>query len=105
MLFLSSFMGIVVGDLMWLQALQLIGARACILLGALQPCVAAVVGSVYLGQPLRPRLTLGVCLTSTGLALAHIGRTVHFRAAVLQAARVLWRSTREMNARFLEQLV
>ena len=80
MLALSSFLGIVVGDLLWLQALSMIGARACILLGAMQPCVAALAGLVWLGQPLRPRLAFGTLLTSAGLVIAHLGRTASLRA-------------------------
>lgn len=100
MLAVSSFIGIVVGDAMWLQALSLIGARACILLGALQPCVAALAGGVFLGQPLHARLLLGTALTSTGLVAAHLGRTASLRAMGRRLATRL----ATLNDEWIEQL-
>ena len=100
MLAVSSFMGIVVGDAMWLQALSMIGARACILLGALQPCVAALAGAVFLGQPLHARLLLGTALTSTGLVVAHIGRT----ASLCAMANLLTARLAALNNDWIEQL-
>jgi drug/metabolite transporter (DMT)-like permease len=93
MLLLSSFLGIVVGDLMWLQALQLIGARACIMLGALQPGVAALVGAVYLGQPLGSRLALGLGLTTAGLLLTQSSGVVPGLFGALERAALGLRSS------------
>ena len=100
MLAVSSFIGIVIGDAMWLQALSLIGARACILLGALQPCVAALAGAAFLGQPLHARLLLGTGLTSIGIVAADLGRTASLRAMVRRLATRLT----ALNDTWMDQL-
>ena len=52
MLVLSSILGIVVGDVLWLQALKLLGSRLCILMSTLQPVLSVLAGVVFLQQPL-----------------------------------------------------
>ena len=70
MLVLSSFLGIVVGDLLWLRALQLLGARMTILQATLQPLLAALAGAIFLGQPLAPSTGIAIAAVCSGLALA-----------------------------------
>ena len=70
MLVLSAFLGVVVGDLLWLQALKLLGARLTILMSTLQPLLAALAGAVFLKQPLAPSAALGIAAVCSGLALA-----------------------------------
>ena len=47
---MSSLLGIVIGDSLWLWALGALGAEQTILLTALQPFLAAMVGWAMLGQ-------------------------------------------------------
>jgi drug/metabolite transporter (DMT)-like permease len=72
----SSILGIVVGDVMWLQSLQMLGTRRVMLLGTLQPLFAMVAGSLLLGQPITatPYTSLGVVVTCAGLALSAVGK-------------------------------
>ena len=72
MLVLSSFIGIVVGDVLWLQALKMLGAELVILLNAFNPSMGAVVGIVFLGQRMTAQLWLGVILTSIGVTASQL---------------------------------
>jgi len=73
---LSSVLGIVLGDVMWLSAFQILGLRAVVLLGTLQPLLAMLAGAALFGQPITstPYTTLGVFTTCAGLALAALGK-------------------------------
>ena len=70
MLLLSSILGIVVGDVLWLQALQMLGAEKVILLNAFNPTLGALVGIVSLGQTMTLSLWGGILLTSAGVTAA-----------------------------------
>ena len=70
MLVLSAFLGVVVGDVLWLQALKLLGVRLTVLMSTLQPLLAALAGAVFLKQPLTPSAALGIAAVCSGLALA-----------------------------------
>ena len=69
MLVLSSFLGIVIGDVLWLQALKLLGARLTILMTTLQPMIAALAGAIFLKQPLSLSAAAGIVAVCAGLAL------------------------------------
>jgi uncharacterized membrane protein len=49
-LVLSSMLGIVVGDNTWLRALKLLGARRVIVVDAMKPWLAAVMGHFLLDE-------------------------------------------------------
>jgi hypothetical protein len=66
-LILSAFIGIVVGDLLWLEALQLIGARRVIVVDTLKPFCAALFGYLLLGESVNWFSGLGMLLTMTGV--------------------------------------
>jgi uncharacterized membrane protein len=66
-LILSAFIGIVVGDLLWLEALQLIGARRVIVVDTLKPFCAALFGYLLLGESVNWFTGLGMLLTMTGV--------------------------------------
>lgn len=74
MLVLSSFLGIVIGDLLWLQALKLLGARMTILQSTLQPLLAALAGALFLHQPLALSNGLAIGAVCGGLALAQTAK-------------------------------
>lgn len=71
-LVLSSTLGILIGDLTWLQALQLIGARRVILVDALTPFIAALFGFAFLGERIRPAAFGGIALTVAGVLLVSL---------------------------------
>ena len=67
---LSSLVGIVIGDVFWIEAFERLGTRTTALLGTAQPLLAALVGSVVLAQPLTVTTLAGMLLISTGIVLA-----------------------------------
>eukprot|EP00930_Biecheleria_cincta_P032997 TRINITY_DN22857_c0_g1_i1.p1 TRINITY_DN22857_c0_g1~~TRINITY_DN22857_c0_g1_i1.p1 ORF type:complete len:459 (+),score=45.33 TRINITY_DN22857_c0_g1_i1:110-1486(+) len=74
MLMLSALLGVVIGDLLWLQALKLMGARMVILQTTLQPLISALAGAAFLNQPLAPSTGLAVAAVCAGLALAQAAK-------------------------------
>ena len=68
-LVLSAFFGIVIGDVMWLRAIELLGPVNCIMLGSFQPLISACFGWLFLGQTLPSGALIGVLFISVGLAL------------------------------------
>ena len=98
MLLLSAFLGIVIGDTLWLQALSLLGARLTILMTTLQPLLAALAGIVFLDQPLPRVAALGILAVCSGLALAQStppppppdGRTLDPAEALVVTAEENW---------------
>lgn len=74
-LFLSSFLGIIVGDSLWLWALGTLGAEQTVLLTALSPFLATVVGFLMLHQPFKPTALIGMAIACAGIYLAQVNRT------------------------------
>jgi drug/metabolite transporter (DMT)-like permease len=76
MLVLSSLLGIVIGDVAWLQALQLLGARRVILVDSLKPFLAAILGYFILDESLSPVGVVGMCVTIVGVVIVSL-ESVH----------------------------
>ena len=74
-LFLSSTIGIVIGDWTWLQALQMLGARRVILMDSLKPFLAAFFGWLLLEEDLRPIALCGIVLTVAGILIVSLEQT------------------------------
>ena len=68
-LMLSSTLGIVIGDVMWLEALRRIGARRVIVVDSIKPFAAAILGQFLLNEKLKPLAWLGMIVTVTGLLI------------------------------------
>ena len=68
-LLLSSFLGIVVGDSMWLEALKLIGARRVIIIDSIKPGLGALLGSIMLGEPYGLNTIIGLVLSTAGILM------------------------------------
>lgn len=66
-LILSSALGILVGDVLWLEALRLLGAKHVIVIDSLKPFMAAILGRVGLGEVLRAPAWGGMALTVLGV--------------------------------------
>jgi len=67
MLILSSLLGITIGDNAWLYALQVLGPRKVIVCDSLKPFLAAVLGSLFLDEGIKPFYILGIALTTLGV--------------------------------------
>ena len=74
-LFLSSTIGIVIGDWTWLEALQLLGARRVILMDSVKPFLAAFFGWLILDEELRPAAVGGIALTVVGVLVVSLEST------------------------------
>lgn len=68
-LLLSSTLGIIVGDLLWLEALRLIGAKHVIVIDSIKPFAAAILGRIFLQENLRPPTWGGMILTVLGVGV------------------------------------
>lgn len=68
-LMLSSTIGIVLGDVLWLEALRLLGVRRVIVVDTLKPFVAALLGWTILGEQLPLPALAGMVLTVSGVYL------------------------------------
>jgi drug/metabolite transporter (DMT)-like permease len=68
----SALIGIVIGDLCWIRAMQLIGARAVVLVDSMKPFLAAVLAAIHLGEDISAFIVLGMVLTSVGVVGASL---------------------------------
>jgi drug/metabolite transporter (DMT)-like permease len=68
-LLLSSTIGLVIGDVMWLEGLRLLGARRTIMMDSIKPFLAALFGWLILDEELRPAAVGGIALTVAGVLL------------------------------------
>ena len=66
-LLLSSVIGIIIGDILWLQALHLLGSVRVVFMDALKPFCATVFGIVILQEPFHYTILIGTILTVTGI--------------------------------------
>ena len=66
-LILSSTLGIIVGDVLWLEALRLLGAKHVIVIDSLKPFIAAILGWIALDEVLLPPAWGGMALTVLGV--------------------------------------
>ncbi len=66
-LVLSGFIGIIVGDLAWLEALRLLGATKVFLIDSLKPFSAALMAWLVLGETINPVAYSGIILTIIGI--------------------------------------
>jgi len=68
-LILSSTLGILVGDVLWLEALRLLGAKHVIVIDSLKPFMAAILGRVGLDEVLLGPAWGGMVLTVIGVGV------------------------------------
>lgn len=66
---LSGAIGIVVGDLAWLQALHLLGATRVLVVDTIKPFSAAVLGWWILGEDIKGVAFVGIGLTAVGVLI------------------------------------
>jgi len=70
-LFVSSTVGILIGDWVWIEGLKYLGARKVIIMDSLKPFLAAFAGWVFFNEKFNNPLTasIGLVLTVAGVAL------------------------------------
>ncbi len=68
-LILSSTLGIIVGDVLWLEALCILGAKHVIVIDSIKPFGAAILGRVVLDEVLMPPAWGGMILTVVGVGV------------------------------------
>lgn len=66
---LSSTLGIIIGDVLWLEALRLLGAKHVIVLDSLKPFAAAILGRFLLSEALHSLGYMGMALTVLGVGI------------------------------------
>lgn len=71
---LSGLIGFVIGDLLLFQSYLIIGARVAMLLMALAPPFAALIGWLLLGEVLSAQSWLGMSITMTGIIIVILKR-------------------------------
>lgn len=71
---LSGFIGFVIGDLFLFQAFVVVGARISMLMMALAPPFAALIGWLLLGEVLAPMSWLGMVITMVGIVIVILKR-------------------------------
>lgn len=71
---LSGVVGFVIGDLLLFQAFVIVGARISMLMMALAPPFAALIGWLLLGEVLAPQSWLGMAVTMCGIVIVILKR-------------------------------
>jgi len=71
-LILSGFIGIIVGDLAWLEALRRLGASKVIVLDTMKPFTAAFFGWMILGEKIQKIAFSGITLTVLGVLIVSL---------------------------------
>jgi len=66
-LVLSGFIGIVIGDLAWLESLRLLGATRVLVVDTIKPFAAALGGWLILGESIHAASLSGIALTVVGV--------------------------------------
>lgn len=73
-LILSGFIGIVIGDIAWLEALRQLGASRVLVIDTVKPFVAALLGWLVLGEALKSVAFSGIALTVVGILVVELER-------------------------------
>ena len=72
MLLFSSFIGIIIGDITWLKALSMIGARRVIVVDSIKPFLASILGSIFLNETVHVLTFVGMALTVFGILIVSL---------------------------------
>ena len=71
-LFLSSTIGILIGDFVWLEALRILGAKKVIIMDCLKPFVASIIGNIFFNEQLHLSAYVGLFLTIVGVTMVSL---------------------------------
>jgi len=70
--FISSFLGLFVGWVLWLSAIQRVHASALAPMNGLTPLFAVLLGVIFLREPINRRILVGGTLTVAGVTLVSV---------------------------------
>lgn len=73
-LILSGFIGIVIGDIAWLEALRQLGASRVLVIDTIKPFMAVLLGWAVLGEDLKRVAFSGIALTTVGILVVELER-------------------------------
>jgi drug/metabolite transporter (DMT)-like permease len=73
-LILSGFIGIIIGDLAWLEALRLLGATKVLVIDSIKPFTAALMGWFVLDESINNIAYSGIFLTVLGILIVSLER-------------------------------
>jgi len=73
-LIVSSLVGIVIGDNLWLHSLSVLGARRVILIDILKPFIALIFAHLLLFEGIGYATVLGMCITLAGVLTVALER-------------------------------
>lgn len=73
-LVLSGFIGIIIGDLAWLESLRLLGATKVLVIDSIKPFTAALMGWLILKEPIQNVAYSGIILTVLGILIISFER-------------------------------
>ncbi len=73
-LILSGFIGIIIGDLAWLEALRLLGATKVLIIDSIKPFTAALMGWLILDESINKIAYSGIFLTVLGILIVSLER-------------------------------
>ena len=71
----SAFIGIAVGDTLYLRSLQILGARRCLVLTTFAPPIAGILAAFIFNESLRPLAWCGMGVTLGGVCWVLLDRT------------------------------
>ena len=74
-LVVSAFVGIVIGDNLWLHSLQVLGARRVILIDILKPFIALAMARLVLLEGISVSVALGMVVTLCGVLAVSLEKT------------------------------
>lgn len=65
----SGVLGLTIGDSLYFASLQLLGTRRALVLWALTPAATAILGALFLSEPITAGFLFGFILTSAGVGI------------------------------------
>jgi|EP00979_Chaetoceros_neogracilis_P000891 drug/metabolite transporter (DMT)-like permease len=71
-LILSGFIGIIIGDLFWLEALRQLGASKVLVVDTIKPFAAALLGWLILDEQIQNVAFSGIALTAVGVLIVSL---------------------------------
>jgi len=76
-LMLSGFIGVIVGDFAWLEALRILGASRVLVIDTIKPFAAVGFGWFILKESVNSIAYAGISLTVIGILIVNMGRERH----------------------------
>lgn len=88
-LMLSGFIGIIVGDLCWLEALSRLGAVQVLVIDTIKPFSAALFGWLFFKEPIQKIAYAGLFLTALGILIVGLDHERSFKKNVKKDMKII----------------